>query len=272
MEFTAATDSCLTAQIHQMLYFCYFVAGLSPLIHTVVKSRERKSLCILSVVQFWVVVPQVLLLLVLLLASQQRSEFPMERRDPTVAGTVQGYDEKIVPAPRVYLTPFNYWFSLRLQSSQLEYSLSLTQSFLRTERLDCPLAYKMTKNFYVMLLFHHILHQLFLVWVSPETHILLTEINENTWHDTMNSSFPQQNPSHLNCFNFCRFCQWIAQAQALKFILWIQYALQGVHIAAQTPMGSLLNQKCTPHIKGSYSFVGSQRLQKYYLSEVNNVA
>lgn len=29
MEFTAATDSCLTAQIHQMLRFCYFMVGLS---------------------------------------------------------------------------------------------------------------------------------------------------------------------------------------------------------------------------------------------------
>lgn len=105
MEFTAATDSCFTAQIHQIFYFCYFVAGLSPLIHSVAKTRERKRLCILSVVWFGGVFSPPVLLLVLLLASQQRPEVPMERRDSAVAGTVQGNNENS-PCPKGLLNLF----------------------------------------------------------------------------------------------------------------------------------------------------------------------
>lgn len=107
MEFTAATDSCFAAQIHQMFYFCYFVAGLSPLIHSVAKTRERKRLCILSVVWFGGGSPPTppVLLLVLLLASQQHPEFPMERRDSAVAGTVQGNNENS-PCPKGLLNLF----------------------------------------------------------------------------------------------------------------------------------------------------------------------
>lgn len=67
------------------------------------------------------------------------------------------------------------------------------------------------------------------------------------------------------------FFQWIAHAQALKVLLWIQLNLQGVHIAVQKSVGSLLKQR-VPQIKGSFpSFVDFQGLKIYFLPEVNKL-
>lgn len=128
MEFTAATDSFLTAQIHHVIFllFCGWTFSSNPQCSEDQKKKGTLHIncctgiwggCVLFFgLGFFFPV----LLLVLSLASQQRLEFLMENGDPAMAVTVQGYNEKTVPASRAYLTFFNCWCSLRLQSSKLE--------------------------------------------------------------------------------------------------------------------------------------------------------